>query len=156
MVKTIVKCILPNPKERYGNMNNIMIVDTTLRDGEQSAGIVFSHSEKVFIAEALDWAGVTVIEAGIPAMGHCEQEVVKHLQSLNLKAQIMTWNRAVIRDIKASIECGARHVHISVPVSDIHIKYKLQKNRAWVLDNLLKSVRYAREIPLKPMILLNS
>ncbi|MHB8171115.1 MAG: homocitrate synthase [Thermincolia bacterium] len=124
-------------------MQEIGIVDTTLRDGEQTAGIVFTVEEKVKIAQMLDQAGVQVIEAGIPAMGSVEQEAVRAIMSMNLKAQITTWNRVSLSDLKASLECGVKHVHISAPVSDLHIHYKLGKSRDWVLDSLCRAVSFA-------------
>ncbi|MDA8236075.1 MAG: homocitrate synthase [Clostridia bacterium] len=124
-------------------MRGIGIVDTTLRDGEQTAGIVFNVEEKVQIARMLDQAGVQVIEAGIPAMGDVEQEAVKAIVALDLKAQITTWNRVSLNDIKASLECGVKHVHISAPVSDLHIQYKLGKSRQWVLESLSRAVSFA-------------
>lgn len=123
----------------------LQIVDTTLRDGEQAAGIVFSKEEKIRIARFLDKIGIAVIEAGIPAMGPCEQEVIEILLSMGLKAKIMTWNRALLSDVKASVACGVEYVHISVPVSDIHIKYKLGKSRQWVIDSMVRAVTFARE-----------
>jgi len=121
------------------------IVDTTLRDGEQTAGIVFSPGEKVEIARMLDQAGVQVIEAGIPAMGDIEQDAVREIVALGLNSQVTTWNRLTISDLKASIECGVKHVHISAPVSDLHIHYKLGKTRRWVMDSLCRAIRYAQD-----------
>ncbi len=122
----------------------IAMVDTTLRDGEQSAGLIFSAAEKAAIAKALDEAGVFAIEAGIPAMGKDEQFALREILAHNLKAQVIAWNRASREDIQASIDCGFVFIHISVPVSDLHINYKLKKSREWVLRELKDSLAYAR------------
>lgn len=126
-------------------MDLIRILDTTLRDGEQTAGVVFTANEKMTIARLLDSAGVYQIEAGIPAMGGDEEKAVYGILSMGLKAKISTWNRAVINDIKKSIDCGVRYIHISVPVSDIHINYKLKKSRTWVKESLIRAVTYAKD-----------
>nr|QNO54930.1 2-isopropylmalate synthase [Methanosarcinales archaeon ANME-1 ERB7] len=126
-------------------MNKIIINDTTLRDGEQSAGVVFNREEKLHIAQMLDAIGVQEIEAGIPAMGNDEQATIKAIIGLGLKAEISTWNRVAIPDIKASAECGVKRVSIAVPVSDIHLKYILNKGRDWVLEETKKVIEYAKE-----------
>jgi len=126
-------------------INDVTIVDTTLRDGEQAAGVAFSAFEKITIARLLDRAGVRHMEIGIPAMGHEEQQVIRDIINLGLNAGLITWNRLSTADIRASLECGAKCVHISAPVSDIHIHHKLRKSREWVLDNVKKTVYYARE-----------
>lgn len=122
----------------------VHVVDTTLRDGEQTAGLVFSIEEKVKIAKALDRAGIYAIEAGIPAMGPEEQEAMQAILSLGLKAQVIAWNRASLQDIRLAVNCGFSCIHISVPVSDLHIQYKLRKGREWVLETLKDSLEYAR------------
>lgn len=124
--------------------SGFQIVDTTLRDGEQSAGVIFSTEEKIKMACALDKAGIKWIEAGIPAMGKNEQEVLKLLLALPLKASLIAWNRAEINDIRASIDCGFSYIHISLPVSDLHIDYKLKKNREWVLQRLKIALEYVK------------
>jgi len=121
-----------------------IIVDTTLRDGEQTAGVVFANSEKIRIARLLDEIGVPQIEAGIPAMGGDEQEAIRAIVRSGLQASIMTWNRPVISDIDASLACGVDAVAISISTSDLHIKHKLGKSRAWVLDNMVKAAEYAK------------
>ncbi|MEA4923689.1 MAG: homocitrate synthase [Syntrophomonadaceae bacterium] len=120
------------------------IVDTTLRDGEQAPGIVFSKEDKKYIALMLDKAGVFEIEAGTPAMGTGECEALAAVLELNPNTRISTWNRAHLKDIKASLGCGARHLHLSLPVSDIQIRYKLRKTRGWVLNQLKETVHFAR------------
>src|SRR5690606_36106762 len=106
-----------------------MLVDTTLRDREQTAGVVFSNKEKLRIAQLLDSLGVHQLEVGIPVMGGDEKEAIKEIVDLGLDASIMAWNRADVNDIKESLDCGVDAVAISISTSDIHIKYKLQKSR---------------------------
>lgn len=125
---------------------NIYIVDTTLRDGEQTAGVVFANEEKIVIAEMLSELGVDQLEVGIPTMGGDEKEAIKQIVKRNNgKKSIMAWNRAVIKDIEESIDCGVDAVAISVSVSDIHIKHKLKTSREWVLENMIKSVEFAKK-----------
>lgn len=123
----------------------IFIVDTTLRDGEQTAGVVFANDEKVAIASMLSELGVDQLEVGIPTMGGDEKEAIKRIAKRNLKSSIMAWNRAVIKDIEQSIDCGVDAVAISISVSDIHIQHKLKTSREWVLENMVKSVEYAKK-----------
>ncbi|MFO8192373.1 MAG: homocitrate synthase [Bacillota bacterium] len=122
-----------------------MLVDTTLRDGEQTAGVVFANREKLRIAKMLDNMGVHQIEAGIPVMGGDEKQVIRDIVSYGLKASIMAWNRANIEDIKNSIDCGVDSVAVSISTSDIHINHKLKTSRRWVLDHMTKAVEFAKK-----------
>ncbi|MDI6604352.1 MAG: homocitrate synthase [Thermoanaerobacteraceae bacterium] len=125
--------------------NKLYIVDTTLRDGEQTAGVVFANSEKIRIAKMLDEIGVNQLEVGIPAMGGDEKETIAKIARLGLNASIMAWNRAVIKDIKESLECGVDAVAISISTSDIHIEHKLKTSRQWVLDHMTEAVAFAKK-----------
>lgn len=122
----------------------IVIADTTLRDGEQTAGVVFSLEEKKRIAAMLDEVGVGELECGIPAMGAAEQAGVRALVEMGLRARLITWNRALIGDIQASIDCGIRAVDISLSVSDMHIVHKLRKSRQWVREQLVEALDFCR------------
>lgn len=123
----------------------IYIIDTTLRDGEQTAGVVFANREKVRIARFLDELGVDQIEAGIPVMGGDETEAIRSICKAGLRASIMGWNRPVIKDIEASLAVGCDAVAISISTSDIHIKYKLRASREWVVENMVKAVEFAKK-----------
>lgn len=128
------------------NHRKVYIVDTTLRDGEQTAGVVFANAEKVIIAEMLSDLGVDQLEVGIPTMGGDEKAAIKEIVKRNNgRTSIMAWNRAVIGDIEESIDCGVDAVAISISVSDIHIKHKLKTSREWVIDNMVKSVEFAKK-----------
>jgi len=129
----------------YTNGKEVYLVDTTLRDGEQTAGVVFANREKVTIAKMLSDLGVDQIEAGIPIMGGDEKEALKAIVRANLKPSIMAWNRAVITDLEASLDCGVDAVAISISTSDIHIKYKLQSSRERVLEQVVKAVEFAKK-----------
>ncbi len=89
--------------------------------------------------------GVREIECGIPAMGKDEQRVVKNLVRLDLASRLITWNRAVRSDVEASLSCGISAVAISCPVSDFQISHKLGRSRDWVLEQLRRTVEFAKE-----------
>lgn len=124
---------------------DIIIDDTTLRDGEQTAGVVFSRKEKLAIARMLDSIGIRELECGIPAMGAEERATIRAMVDLGLSARLITWNRAVIPDIRASLECGVEAVDISLSVSDIMIERKIRKDREWVKEQLKTALGFAKE-----------
>lgn len=125
------------------NKHPIQINDTTLRDGEQAAGVAFNVEEKIAIATFLDAIGVPELEIGVPAMGQEEAESIKIIANLGLKSKLLGWNRANLSDIQASIDCGLERVHISVPVSEIQIAAKFDGKQQKMLDRLRDAVNFA-------------
>ena len=123
----------------------VKIDDTTLRDGEQTAGVVFANEEKIRIAKLLDQVGIYQIEAGIPTMGGSEKEAIKQIAAMDLNCSVLAWNRAVVSDVQDSIDCGVDAVAISMSASDIHIEHKLRQNREWVLDKVRQATLFAKE-----------
>lgn len=120
------------------------IVDTTLRDGEQSPGIALRIEDKVKIAKLLDDIGVYEIEAGVPVLSEAEEESIIRIIENRKKSRISVWSRMNIGDVKRSIACKPDILHIGAPVSYVQIYSKLKKNKGWVIKNLLECVEAAK------------
>lgn len=113
---------------------HIEIHDATLRDGEQTPGIVLSHEDKIEIAKLLDSIGIDRIEAGMPAVSADDKEAVKEIASLGLKSRIFTFARAKREDIDMTVECGAHGVIIEIPTSEPKLKYQFPK---WTEEDVI-------------------
>lgn len=125
------------------NPRSIIIDDTTLRDGEQSAGVVFSLEEKLAIAQQLSAMGVPELEIGIPAMGEQEREEIKAIVALNLPSNLLVWSRMRSDDLKHCLGLGVGMVDLSISASDQHIQHKLKQSRSWVLATIERCVKTA-------------
>lgn len=119
------------------------IIDSTLRDGEQAPGVVFTLEEKMNIACMLSDLGVNEIEAGIPAMGEQERSEIVQMVSRQLDCRLTAWCRAVQSDIALAARSGTEGVHISFPVSDILMSV-LGKTENWVMRQIEALVPFGK------------
>lgn len=126
---------LPEVRKNFNFPKKIKLHDVTLRDGEQQTGVVFRREEKVEIAKRLSAMGVHRIEAGMPAVSPQDKAAISDIASLGLKAEIFSFARCVVADIKAAKECGATGVIVEIPSSD-HI---IKNAYGWTVDRAMKS-----------------
>ncbi len=123
----------------------INIIDTTLRNGEQTAGVVFSKHEKIRIAKMLDEIGIPEIEIGTPSLGAAEREIIKEIIKDSFNSRLFVYCEAEPENIEYAVQCGAENVIINISTSDIHLKEKYKKNKTWVINKLKETIRVARQ-----------
>lgn len=120
------------------------IIDTTLRDGEQAPGVVFSKKEKMKIAILLNDLGVDEVEIGTPAIGNEEKAIIKEIATAGFGYKTSSWCRANFEDIQQATKLKTTSINISLPVSDIQME-TLGKSRKWVLQQLIATTKYASD-----------
>lgn len=135
---------LEEVKSQMTQGQKVEIHDATLRDGEQTPGVVFSLDDKIRIAELLDEVGVERIEAGMPAVSKMDQDAIREISKRNLKAKIYTFARATRKDVDMAVDCGANGVVLEVPIGYPKLKY--QFNWTWenVFEKSADCINYAK------------
>jgi len=129
--------------------HQIRLIDTTLRDGEQTAGVVFARHEKMRIAALLDEIGVPAIEAGYPSLGEQEQDCIRSIVQAGLSLDVHAFSRARIDEVEAAARCAVPAVLISISTSDIHIQRQFRQSRQWVLDCMTQAATRAKELGMR-------
>ena len=124
---------------------NIKVLDTTLRDGEQTPGVSLTSNEKLRIATKLDEIGVDFIEAGSAITSEGERESIKEIAGQNFNAEILSFSRPLNADIDYCIDCDVDAINLVVPTSDLHIEDKLKTTREKLLDLSNNAIDYCKD-----------
>jgi isopropylmalate/citramalate/homocitrate synthase-like protein len=122
----------------------VLVFDTTLRDGEQTAGAALRPEDKVRLAEALADLGVDVIEAGFPPVSAGEAKAIKDITGIGLGSKICVLARCEKSDIDSAARVEPEWIHVFIATSDIHLQHKLKLSREQVLDKAVSAVEYAK------------
>jgi isopropylmalate/homocitrate/citramalate synthase len=118
--------------------------DTTLRDGEQTVGVVFSPEDKLELARGLDELGIERIEAGFPRVSEDDRRAVELILAAGLDAEVWGFSRAVEADVKALVELGVGASVIESPISDLKLE-ALGVDREAMLERIVYAVTFAVE-----------
>jgi len=147
------KGILPSPYNfanyKAPSLDEYIVHDSTLREGEQTPGVIFSIEDKLRIAKKLDEVGVPQIEAGFPAASEKQRKCIDALVKLNLDAQLSAFARAKKEDIDAVADRGADGIVVSLSISPYHRKYKFKgMSKETYLEKLTEMISYAESYGL--------
>src|SRR5258706_1327209 len=140
---------MTEPKESYTDKSDrVRILDTTLRDGEQSPGAAMTHEEKIEVAMLLDEMGIDIIEAGFPVSSNGDFEAVSAIAGRVKNSVVCGLARAGFKDIDRAGEAlrsaPRRRIHTFISTSPVHMKHKLQMEPSAVLEAVAASVARAR------------
>lgn len=136
--------VLPEVLNTFQLPERVSIHDATLRDGEQTPGVVMTIADKIEIAQKLDEVGVERIEAGMPAVSEMDFQAIKEISKLGLKSKIYTFARAINADIDKALECGCHGVIIEVPIGYPKLKYQFKWTWEDVLRKSVEVINYAK------------
>jgi isopropylmalate/homocitrate/citramalate synthase len=130
--------------DRYRIDGSVGLYDTTLRDGEQTVGVVLDPQQKLEIARLLDELGIERIEAGFPRVSQDDWDAVKLIADAGLRAEIWGFSRAVPADLEALVELGVRHAVIESPISDGKLD-AIGVSRETMLGRITSAMRFAAD-----------
>ena len=130
--------------DAYRVGGSVGLYDTTLRDGEQTVGVVLDAQQKLEIARLLDELGVDRIEAGFPRVSQDDWEAVKLIQGAGLRAEVWGFSRAVAADLEALVELGVPASVIESPISDLKLS-AIGVDRETMLERITAAMRFAAE-----------
>jgi isopropylmalate/homocitrate/citramalate synthase len=130
--------------DAYRRGGAVGLYDTTLRDGEQTVGVVLNPDEKLEIAHLLDDLGIDRIEAGFPRVSQDDWDAVTLISQAGLRAEIWGFSRAVPADLEALVELGVRASVIESPISDLKLD-AIGVTREKMLDRITAAMRFAAE-----------
>jgi len=119
--------------------------DVSLRDGEQQAGLVFTKSQKIELAEKLAEAGVHRIEAGMPAVSPQDAAAVTEIAKRKLGPQIFAFARCMKDDVKRAVDCGVDSIVIEIPASEHIVKYAYRWDYQRAIDLSIEATLCAKE-----------
>jgi isopropylmalate/homocitrate/citramalate synthase len=134
----------PEVRATFDLPERVSIHDATLRDGEQTPGVVMSVADKIAIAEMMAEIGVERIEAGMPAVSEQDFDAIKQISRLGLSSKIYTFARAINADIDKAVECGCQGVIIEVPIGYPKLMYQFKWTWEDVLRKSVPVIRYAK------------
>ena len=140
-----------NSRDRPKNLREVKVLDSTLREGEQSVGISFTKRQRLQIAWMLDYFGVDFIEIS-PVISETHRESLVEMKKAGFAAQIISHGRALPEDIDISRACDVEWIAMYHSVSDIHLRNKLHISREEALSRSIKAIEYAKSYGLKTQI----
>ena len=124
---------------------DINVLDTTLRDGEQTPGVSLTALDKLRIATKLDDMGINYIEVGSAITSAGERDSIKQITHQGFNAEILSFSRPLTVDIDYCIDCDVDSVNLVVPTSDLHIQDKLNKSHDELLELSNNAIDYCKD-----------
>ncbi|HEX6074367.1 MAG TPA: hypothetical protein VFZ32_03770 [Micromonosporaceae bacterium] len=129
---------------------DILICDTTLRDGEQTCGVAFQVTEKLQLARLLDGMGVDCIDAGFPTSSQADRDAVAAIAAEGLRARVVAFCRPTRDEIDLARSCGVTAIYTFLPTSDVHMRVKFGGTgsdvRKRLMTEMADAVAYAKDL----------